>query len=280
MSTWQDPRPYQGMPQVSFPRMTKVTRRLLIANFAIFLVTYLRTFPVFGAVGEAIDGFVDHLVLAPEDWRGGLPAWQLFTYGLLHSTHDLMHLLGNMLTLYFFGTMLEEMIGGRRFLLTYACAQVAGAVLFLASALITGSQTVAIGASGAVYGVMIVMAVLRPRQTVFLMFIPVTLKVLAFVILGITVFSWLNTLRDGAGDGVAHLVHLGGIAYGFAAAKLGWIYKDPIDAIDRRRAVAAVERAADEEAKMDRLLEKIHKQGMGSLSRAEREFLKRVSARK
>ena len=280
MSTWQDPRPYQGMPQVSFPRMTKVTRRLLIANFAIFLVTYLLTFPVFGAVGEAIDGFVDHLVLAPEDWRGGLPAWQLFTYGLLHSTHDLMHLLGNMLTLYFFGTMLEEMIGGRRFLLTYACAQVAGAVLFLASALITGSQTVAIGASGAVYGVMIVMAVLRPRQTVFLMFIPVTLKVLAFVILGITVFSWLNTLRDGAGDGVAHLVHLGGIAYGFAAAKHGWIYKDPIDAIDRRRAVAAVERAADEEAKMDRLLEKIHKQGMGSLSRAEREFLKRVSARK
>jgi membrane associated rhomboid family serine protease len=223
------------MPQVSFPRLTKVVRRLLIANGVVFLLTFALSFGTW----SWFDELFKRLALAPSDWRSPLvPIWQLFTYGFLHSIDDIGHVLMNMLTLYFFGTMLEEMIGGRRFLLTYFAAQVTGAFLFLLAGWITGSPKVAIGASGAVYGIMIVMAVLRPRQTVFLMFIPVTLKVLAFVILGITLFAWLSSLKGGGGDGVAHLVHLGGIAYGFAAARLGWIYKDPLDAIDRRRAVA------------------------------------------
>jgi len=139
-----------------------------------------------------------------------------------------------------------------------------------------------------------VMAVLRPRQTVFFLFIPVTLKVLALIFVGINVFLWLTQLRTGSSGGVAALVHLGGIAYGFVAARAGWIWKDPVEAVERARAVAAVERAprrrprarrrrpraAGDEARMDRLLEKIHKEGMGSLSRAEREFLKRASSRK
>lgn len=280
MSSWQDPRPHEGMPQVSLPRVTRVTRRLLIANFAVFLATFAFGF-LPGDAGAAFESIHHRLELVPADWSSGFPAlWQLFTYGFLHSRADLWHIAGNMLTLYFFGTMLEEMVGGRRFLFTYLACQFAGAILFLASALITGSNVPVVGASGAVYGIMIVMAVLRPRQTVFLLFIPVTLKVLALGILGITLFSWLLSLQTGHSDGVAHLVHLGGIVYGFAAARLGWIYKDPIEALDRRRAVAAVEKAADDEAKMDLLLDKIHREGMGALSRSERDFLKRMSARR
>lgn len=270
-----DQGPYGAMPQVGFPRLTRVTRRLLYANGAVFLVALALSFT------EWWEPIESRLALAPHDWRLPLvPVWQLVTYGFLHSLDDIGHVLFNMLTLYFFGTMLEETIGGRRFLITYLASMVVGAAFFLVPGILSGAPSMAVGASGAVLGIVVVMAVLRPQQTVFFLFIPVTLKVLALIFVGINVFLWLTQLRTGNSGGVAALVHLGGIAYGFVAARAGWIWKDPVEAVERARAVAAVERAADDEARMDRLLEKIHREGMGSLSRSERDFLKRASSRK
>jgi len=281
--SWQDPPEPATSPQIAMPRMPQVTRRLLTINAVVFLmnfVAYMLSDHVYDAHYYA--NVVRALELDPASWSAHfplVPIWQLLSYGFLHSVTDPWHIVGNMLLLYFMGSMLEEMIGGRRFLITYFAAQLAGALLFLVPSAFGTITGPALGASGAVYGVTIAAAALRPRQTVFLLFIPISMRAMAIGILAITLFDWLLSMKQGS-DGVAHLVHLGGIAYGFLAVRTGLIYKDPIDALDRRRAVHELERASDDEARVDQLLEKIHRDGMNSLSRSEREFLKRVSNRK
>jgi hypothetical protein len=126
---------------------------------------------------------------------------------------------------------------------------------------------------------MTALATLYPRQTVYLVVIPVQLMWMAIFFVGLEAYLALISFKAGP-DGVAQLVHLGGAAYGFLAVRTGLIEKDPVEILERRRAVARVERAADDEARMDRLLDKIHKEGMGSLSRTEKDFLKRMSSRR
>ena len=277
---WDGPPPPM-QTQVAFPRLTRFTKLLLIVNTAVWLASLV----FYYANETAFTRVLHQLALAPGQWRLSfplVPVWQVLTYGFLHSMQDPMHILGNMLMLYFFGTMLEEQLGPRPFLLTYALAQLAGAALFLIAGVLLGQDQPAYGASGAVYGVMIAMATLRPRQTVFMLFIPVTLRVMALVIVGLTLFSALRTLlKPGeSSDGTAHMVHLGGIIWGFAAAKTGLARADPVEAIERRRAATQVERAVADDQRMDELLQKIHREGMSALSRDEKDFLKRVSSRK
>ena len=283
---YQDPPEYRpddpyggGGPQLALPQMTRATRALLIANSVLLVVS----FAIFLASPETWSRILRTLGLLPAAWREHwplVPLWQLFTYGFLPSVTDVFHLLLNLLTLYFFGTMLEESIGTRRFVVFYLSAMVVGAVCFLVPGILGTGDTPAIGASGAVLGVMVAMATLRPRQRVLFLFVPVTLSFLALLFFGITLFQAALQWKAGEGGGVAHLVHLGGIVYGFLAVKLGWIFADPISAFERSRAAREIERRQDDEARMDQLLEKINREGMSSLSRSEREFLKRVSSRR
>jgi membrane associated rhomboid family serine protease len=276
----------QTTVQFGLPRFTPGVKRLMIANAALWFVGFLIFF--FGRMSERADAYdrvLGHLMLQPDDWRAffaGLPVWQLATYGFLHSPLGVGHVLMNMLTLYFFGTLLESAVGTRRFTLTYLMAMLSGAVLYLVPALLLGGawSNPVLGASGACLGVMIAAATLRPRATVLFLFIPMTLRTLALIVVAIDVFNFMATLAMNASDGVAHLVHLGGMAYGFLAVRTGLISLDPVRYIERRRAVAEVERAASDEQRMDQLLEKIHREGMTSLSHSEREFLKRMSARR
>ena len=267
------------MPQLSLPALTPWTKRLLIANAVCFLVWFALSFPWAEAVYRSLG---PELVLNPALWVERfplVPVWQLLTYGFLHDAQGLGHIIGNMLMLYFFGTLLEGIIGPRRFVVTYFAAQLAGALLALVPAAVAGSTIPILGASGAVYGIMIAVATMRPQQTVFLLFIPITMRVLAIGILVLTLFGLLSEVRDGP-SGVAHLTHLGGILYGFAAVKLGWVWRDPVATLEARRAIAKEERRIDEGAEMDRLLAKIHREGMSSLTRGERAFLKRASSRR
>lgn len=287
---WQDPGDEPAHApmamQIAWPRLTPAVKRLLIANVALWFVGFLVFF--FGRMSDHRDAYervFGHVLLEPDDWRtffAGLPVWQLVSYGFLHSALDVGHVLMNMLTLYFFGTLLESAVGTRRFTLTYLAAMVAGALLFLAPALAFGGiwSRPVLGASGACLGIMAAAATLRPRATVYFLFIPLTLRTLALIIVGIDVFQLLVNVAMNASDGVAHLVHLGGAAYGFLAVRTGLIALDPVRYFERRRAVAEVERAASDEQRMDQLLEKIHREGMTSLTSSEREFLKRMSAKR
>jgi membrane associated rhomboid family serine protease len=280
--------PYEDDPaatrmQLSIPRMTPVVRLLLIVNAAAFAVQVLVYLTDTGPGSPRLSDAISWLGLAPDRWSGSfplVPVWQLLTYGVLHSVGEPTHILYNMLMLYFFGTMLEERLGRRRFLLTYVSAQVVGGLCFLAPLLFgVHTHAPAIGASGAVFGVMVALATLYPRQTVYMIIVPIQLKWMAIFFVGLEAYLALISFMAGS-DGVAHLVHLGGAAYGFLAVRTGLIEKDPVEILERRRAVAQVERAADDEARMDRLLDKIHKDGMGSLTRAEKDFLKRMSSKR
>ena len=108
---------------------------------------------------------------------------------------------------------------------------------------------------------------------------PVPLKWLAGGIVALDVIHGALAWRSGMGDGVAHLVHLGGAAYGFVAVKRGLVWRDPVQRLLVRRAIAAEEKRQTEQHRVDDLLQKIHREGLNSLSRSERAFLKRVSSK-
>lgn len=288
-SSWRDPPEYQdAQPRAGMPRVTRAVRMLLIANAAMFAVSFLVWF--FGEMTktDAFGVVFGHLVLAPEDWRRflfGLPVWQLVTSGFLHEVTNPMHILMNMLMLFFFGTMLEGLVGTLRFTITYFAAMLTGALLFLGVGLAVGAvtghpQVPALGASGACLGVLVATALLRPHAVVFFLFIPLTMRTLALILVGFDIFYLLVQIASGASDGTAHVIHLGGALYAFVAVKSGLIWRDPVEAVERKRAVKEVERAASDDQRMDEILAKIHREGMSALSKSEREFLKRVSARR
>lgn len=263
-------------PQISFPTPTPVVKKLLLFTTIAFVIQYIIGWR---PAGEA--WVVDALGLSPRIWGEFLPfvpVWQVFSYGFLHGGAG--HLLSNLLLLYFFGTMLEEILGGERFLVVYLTAMAAGAGLHLVAEPLFGQGAPAIGASGAALGIMVAAAVLRPNATVILLFVPVALKWVAIGIVAIDAFALLEQWRRGVQDYTAHYVHLGGAAYGFLAARRGWIWKDPIQTVRAKRAIRDEERRVTDETRMDALLGKIHDEGLNSLSRGEKEFLKRMSKRR
>jgi membrane associated rhomboid family serine protease len=273
-----DDGPRGGNAQFVWPSLTPMVKHLLKINAIVFLLSFV----VYLAPGNGERLVVDALGLHPGIWRDFfpfVPVWQLFTYGFLHDMTTLGHLVMNMLMLYFFGTMLEGLLGARRFLVTYLGAMLAGAVLHLGYSMAIGSSAPAIGASGAVLGVVVATAVMRPNTRVILIFIPISLKVLAIGIVVFDVFNLVVGLKSGASDGVAHFVHLGGIVYGFVAVKRGWVWIDPLQRFQARRAISSEEKRQGDVKRVDELLEKIHKHGLNSLSTSEKSFLKRVSAR-
>ena len=126
---WQEPpSPQQFGSQFSFPPLTPVVKWLLKVNFGIFVGMWL-LFLISTPVAVGLQGV---LALDPVAWRNWfpfVPIWQLFTHGFVHSLQSPGHVFWNMLQLYFFGTMLESIIGGRRFMAAYLGAMLAGAVV-------------------------------------------------------------------------------------------------------------------------------------------------------
>lgn len=268
----------QGTPQFSFPPLTPWVKRLLIANLAVFLIVFAIGF----AGPEPQEAVTRFLGVDPESWRSFIPAvWEFVTYAFVHDPRGLGHLLGNSLMLYFFGTMVETAIGPRRFITHYLIAAVIGGVLHLVVTLLSGSMSYAVGASGAVMGVVVTAAVMNPHATVWFILVPIKLWVLAAILVAIDLFAILASYQPGAvGDNVAHWVHLGGVVYGYLAAKRRWIYKDPLVVIERKRAVAQEQKRISDDARVDQLLAKIQREGLGNLTRAERAFLKKSSERR
>lgn len=261
--------------QFQFPPFTGWVKRLVIINAAIFFGVF-----AVGFSGRAEHWLIHTFALVPPDWAGIPPVWQIVTSGFLHSPTNPMHLIGNMLMLYFFGSMVQSAVGERRFIAHYFGAMLTGAALHLILAPLMGWTNPALGASGAVMGMVVAAAVLAPQSLVILIVIPVRLWVLAAILVGVDAFYFLSELRNGVGTGVAHSVHLGGALYGFLVARKRWIYRDPLAVIERKRAVKEVQRKISDDARMDAIMAKISREGIGSLTRSERAFMQRQSERK
>ncbi|HZW39922.1 MAG TPA: rhomboid family intramembrane serine protease [Ignavibacteriaceae bacterium] len=136
--------------------------------------------------------------------------WQLITYQFLHGGFS--HILFNMFALWMFGMEIENVWGSKRFLIFYlTCGVVAGLFHLVMSSLLTGLTAPTIGASGAIFGVMVAFAMLFPDRYIFLyFFVPVKAK---YLIMFLVVLEFLAV--ESAGSTVAHLAHLGGAIAGF-----------------------------------------------------------------
>jgi membrane associated rhomboid family serine protease len=141
---------------------------------------------------------------------GFLP-WQVVSYAFLHG--DFFHLFFNMLGLWMFGSELEQHWGRKRFIQFYAASLLMAALMQLLVAPLIGPQVPAVGASGALYGLLLGYAMLYPHRTVMLMIppMPVKARTLALVFGGLSLlFGVTRTLQ-----GIAHFAHLGGMLGGW-----------------------------------------------------------------
>lgn len=222
------------------------------------------------------------LALNPYQWREWFPfapVWQLVTYGAVHSTADPMHLLFNLLALYGFGTLFEGVFGPRRMALWFGAAVLVGGVMQLIYNLALGVLAPTVGASGAVMFLIVAMAVLQPNLPVFFLIVRMRLRTLAMLLVALDLLRVVWALK-GAGGDVAFVVHLSGAALGYAAIRWRWVWLDPLAELQARREASVVASQVENERRLDQLLERIHREGIGSLSDRERAFLKRMSSRR
>ena len=175
--------------------MTAWVQRLIIANVLIFFLQ------------QTVRGITELFVFVP-----GLVLmrpWTIITYMFLHG--GISHLLFNMLGLYFFGSRVEERLGPERFFALYFLSGIAGALL----SLVFARYGAILGASGAVFGVMLAFARFWPRDQIYIWgVIPIEARWLV----AISTLMALFGARSG-GDGVAHFAHLGGFLGGFLYLK-------------------------------------------------------------
>lgn len=185
--------------------MLQVTTALIVANVAMFLLQTI-------APGVMLPLALWPTGTAPAGVPAGFAPWQLVTYGFLHG--GLSHLAFNMFGLYVFGNAVEQVLGGRRYLLYYLVCMVSAAVTQLIFAGITGSFYPTVGASGAVFGLLLAYAYYFPNNRLMLLFLPVPIPARIFVVVYGVLELYLGV--TGTQAGVAHFAHLGGLVGGFA----------------------------------------------------------------
>jgi membrane associated rhomboid family serine protease len=179
--------------------MPPVTLALLVANVAVFLMEGLLPLDTFA-------------LWPPGSFDSRFQPWQLVTYAFLHG--GLTHIFFNMLALYMFGGQIERLYGPRFFLLYYFGCVVSAALVHLVITAWMGAPRVPmVGASGAVYGLLLAFAVHFPNQRVMLLFPPIPMPARVFVALFAVLELFFGITQTAAG--VAHFAHLGGMLGGW-----------------------------------------------------------------
>jgi membrane associated rhomboid family serine protease len=250
------------MPYSSVPTIGKSIKYLLIVTAAIFVVQMV---PYVGPYFLEYGALISSRVFA----HGEL--WRLVTYMFLHG--NFWHLFFNLFALWMFGNELEQLWGTRRFLSFYFVGGI-GSALF--SVILW--NTPIIGASGALYAVLVAYGIYFPDRQILLFFIiPIRARYAAIIFFFITLFA--------GGQGVANMTHLGGIVVGFLYLRAYPLYerfraeREAVNRENRRRKWAedALQREKQFEEVIDPILKKISEQGMNSLTRKEKKILKGAS---
>lgn len=248
-----------------FSNVPPVTRYFLIINILVFVVMYL--------LGLR-DFFDKYFSVHPVSYVNILQVWRLVTYQFLHA--DILHIFFNMMMLYFLGPILESTWGSRTYLRFYLISGAVGGVVYTLLVLghVLGAGPM-VGASGAIYGLMAAAAILYPHAQVYLFgTIPMRMKTLLIITI---IFSVMNFLGGKNAGGEA--AHLSGVAAGAV-----FVYVLPRFTNWRlERSKGAWQRKLEKErafqGEVDRILEKVHQQGLGSLTRNEKNTLKEATRR-
>ncbi len=212
------------------------------------------------------------LALCPADVARRGHVWQLVTSMFLHSPDDPWHVTINMLVLGMFGPPTEQRVGTRAFLGFYFAAGIAGGLAFVGVGLLTRPFVPAIGASGAVMGVVVYYTFLHPWETINIygMF-------RARVVLVTTVWVGFEVMRflksPEGGEGVANSAHLGGALFGFLYYRFGDRVPGLLKKRTRRAPLKVDMMFVGLQFQVDALLRKKQEQGVESLTEAEKQFL-------
>lgn len=216
--------------------------------------------------------------------------WRFITYGFAHSPVNMMHIVGNMLGLFFFGRDVESVYGRWAFVRMYLTALVLGSVAWATRELFFEDQSAAwlIGASGAVTAVIILFALHFPRRTVlFMLVIPMPAWVLGVLLVVFDLFS-VHASVVGGGSQVAFDVHLVGAAFGLLYYRYRLDFGNLLPGnvswnLFKRRPKLRVHRPEARSDKLDqeadRVLDKLHREGADSLNAKERQILEDYSRR-
>jgi membrane associated rhomboid family serine protease len=244
-------REFYGNPN----QMTFGVQLLLIFNIAAYVIEHLFHFPL------------SAFCALRADWWTTFSVWQLITYQFIHQ--GLGHLFSNMLGLYFLGPEVERTLGTNRFFALYFLSGVLGG---LGWSLLSPSYAFCIGASGAVFGILGAYAALYPNRELILIFLPFfPIKAWIFVIL-LGAYEFMHML-GGSGGTIANSAHLGG---GIA----GYIYATLIGRPDLlhklKEKFGPQERPPVSRDEIDRILDKAAQHGMHTLTKTERNQLKRA----
>lgn len=190
-------------------RITPIVKHFIIINVIMFALTLL-------AENFMLEKFALFYFNSPF-----FKPYQLISYIFMHG--GFMHILFNMYSLYIFGSVLESVWGGKKFFIYYMLTGIGAALFHLFITYLRIESGVLdpylasiipmVGASGAIYGLLLAYGVLFPNNVLTLFFPPVSLKAKYMVF----VFGGLEFLLGlgGSGDGVAHFAHLGGMLFGF-----------------------------------------------------------------
>lgn len=154
--------------------------------------------------------------------------WQLVSYGFLHGS--ILHLFFNMLGLWMFGSELERLWGRKRYAQFLLASLLSAALAQLLVTWLTGSNVPTVGASGALFGLLLAFGMLFPNRTIMPLFPPIPMKARTFVI----VFGVIELLFGLSGrSGVAHFAHLGGMLGGYLTIRY-WRGQTPFGGSRRR----------------------------------------------
>lgn len=212
---YRDARGFSGW----FSGEAPATRTIILLNVLIYV---LQVFVPTLNLGEILAAHSDQII-------GKFHIWQLLTAPFLHDEGDLLHIVFNMLMLYWVGREMEAVYGSREFVLLYLMAGIFSTAVW---ALVDyfgpmPSRSGMWGASGAVMAIVVLFTLFNPNREVLFMFVlPVKMWVLLVLFLGVDAISLLRQLTGGVVTGgnaapTAYAAHLAGAAYGFAYKRWG-----------------------------------------------------------
>jgi membrane associated rhomboid family serine protease len=194
-------------------QLWSITTWLIVINVAVFFIDRI----LGGGEGFGPISLLGYFSVDTALYHGQV--WRFITFQFLHA--NVPHLFWNMLTLYFFGPMIEDYLGPRRYLAFYLICGCAGGVseIILSMAHILGDSPITplVGASAGIFGVLIAAATVAPNVEIVLLFppIPIKLKVLAWVMFGISVYTVMSNGVNAGGEAA----HIGGALAGFGLIK-------------------------------------------------------------
>jgi membrane associated rhomboid family serine protease len=263
---FQSQHRYMPQMRMHFPKLTPVVKWLLIVNISIYIVSVLTS------LGPYI---YEWFQLDTTSTGRAFQLWRLISYQFLHSPRLIFHIIFNMLGLYFLGPTLERYWDSKRFGVFYLGCGAAGGLFFmlLVSIGFLPSGTM-MGASGAVLGLLAACAILFPQFVVILVIFPVPIR-LAAAILTIAYIFLVLTGSENAGG---HACHLAGMAAGAAYVLSGpWRNKIKAKMTAGQRWQKKIEKQRNLQIELDRILDKVHKDGIHSLTSKEKKILRQAT---